>query len=247
MEKAALAVIILTYNEENNIEACIKSAEFADEILVVDCGSSDRTCELAVLLGAKVLTQPMGTGGFAGQRNFALDNTMAQWVLYLDADERILPELAAEVKEVVEKNEPCGYKIKRLNIMFGKQMQHGGHRPDYVTRLYPRTAVSWDGVVHESPQLSVPVKKMKYAMQHYTYTDWNKYFTKFNQYTSLMADKMRSRGKKAGLLDLTLRPVYAFFRFYILQAGFLDGTFGFVFAVLHAYYTFVKYLKLKYS
>ena len=94
MEKAALAVIILTYNEENNIEACIKSAEFADEILVVDCGSSDRTCELAVLLGAKVLTHSMGTGGFAGQRNFALDNTMAQWVLYLDADERILPELA---------------------------------------------------------------------------------------------------------------------------------------------------------
>jgi len=246
MTKPRLAAIILTYNEEKNIRDCISSVRFADEILLIDSGSTDQTTAIASSLGAKVVVHPMGPDGFAGQRNFALGQTTADWVLYLDADERVLPALAAEIQGVITGDAPCGYEIKRLNIVFGQKMKHGEHHPDYVLRLCPRTSVDWEGVVHEHPTLSVPVKRLLQPMEHYTYTDWDRYFIKFNQYTTLMAEKMQQRGKTARLSDLILRPWFAFFRFYILKLGFLDGRMGFVFAMFHGFYTFSKYVKLYY-
>lgn len=241
-----LAVIILTKNEEVNIEAAIESAAFADEIVVIDSGSTDRTKELAEKHGAKFVTHPMDETGFAGQRNFALTQTEAEWVFYLDADERITKEAAREIRDVAGNTELGAFRIKRMNILFGQLMKYGAHRPDWCLRLFPRKAVAWEGRVHEQAKSSLPIGNLHGVMHHHTYNDWHKYFAKLEQYTDMMAGKMYERGKRSSLLDITIRPAYAFFRAYIIQKGALDGEFGLVFSLLHGYYTFIKYLKLRY-
>lgn len=238
-----IAVLILTYNEEHNIVECIKSADFADEIIVIDSGSTDHTQEIVENLGVIFYHHVMT--GFADQRNFALLQTQADFVFYLDADERLTAAAGLEIRALIEVGD-YAYQIKRINIVFGQSMKYGAQSPDYSLRLYPRNAIHWNGKVHESAVVGLPIKKMKNVMYHYTYTDWNKYFIKFNQYTTLMADRMHDDGKKTHLSDLTIRPWFAFFRVYILKLGFLDGKMGFIFAMLHGYYTFAKYVKCKY-
>ena len=132
-----LAILILTRNEEVHIEACMESASFADEIVVVDSGSTDRTQAIAESMGARFVTHPMGDDGFAGQRNFALTQTTADWVFYLDADERIEAAAAEEIRRIVSEDLPAAYRVERKNIVFGQLMRHGGHRPDFVYRLRP--------------------------------------------------------------------------------------------------------------
>lgn len=241
-----LAVIILTKNEEANIEAAIESAAFADEILVVDSGSTDRTQELAEKHGAKFISHPMDEEGFAGQRNFALTQTEVEWVFYLDADERISMELSEEMSKIVAGNEYAAYMVKRMNIVFGQLMKYGAHRPDWCLRMFPRNAVKWDGVVHEHADTLLPIKKLEQKIYHHTYDDWNKYFNKLSQYTDMMAMKMHENGKRSSIMDISIRPVYAFFRAYFIQRGILDGELGLIFSLLHGYYTFIKYLKLRY-
>ena len=240
-----LAVLILTYNEEKNIEACIQSASFADEIIIIDSGSTDDTMNIANTLGAKFLYHPMD-GGFAGQRNFALTQTEADWVLYLDADERITPELAKEVQDVIQQPGQYAYRILRKNVVFGQHVKYGGHSPDWSLRLYPRSAISWEGIVHEQANVTVPIKKLAHHMYHHTYTSWDRYFFKFNQYTTMVAEKMFNNGKKPKIGDIIVRPWFAFVRFYILKSGWRDGKIGFIMAVYHAFYTMTKYVKLYY-
>lgn len=238
-----LAVIILTHNEEHHIEACIRSASFADEILVIDDMSTDRTAELAQSLGARVVTHPLA-GDFAGQRNFALTQTDAVWVLYVDADERVNEGTEAELRRIMAADVRAVYEIKRINVVFGQRMYHGGHRPDYPRRFFPRDAVHWTGLVHERPVSGLPVRRLRTSLLHYTYTDWDRYFQKFNQYTTLMAARQYNDGKRASFLKVLLDPPFAFFRFYILQRGFLDGRLGFILGMFHGFYTMVKYVKL---
>lgn len=240
-----IAVLILTLNEETNIRECIESVAFADEVIIIDSGSTDKTCEIAENLGAKFLYHAMDEG-FAGQRNFALTQTLAEWVLFLDADERITPELAVEIKEIVQKNEQFAYNILRRNVVFGEQVSYGGHSPDYSLRLYPREAIHWQGVVHEQAQVNLPILQTKNGMLHYTYTSWDRYFFKFNQYTTLMAEQMKAKGKKARFIDIILHPLAGFFRFYIAKSGWRDGKIGFILAVFHGFYTMAKYVKLYY-
>ena len=241
---AKLAVLILTYNEESNITDCIKSADFADEIVIIDSGSSDKTVELASSLGAHCVHRPM-SDGFAGQRNFALTQTDLEWVLFLDADERITPELAAEIRQTVAAGNRQGYEILRVNVLFGRTLYHGVHKPDWSLRLYPRDAIKWEGIVHEQANVSTSVSRLRHNMLHYTYTNWERYFFKFNQYTTLMAEQMRQQGKQAGFWrDIALRPWFAFLRAYVLKGGFLDGKLGFIMAVYYACYTVTKYVKL---
>ena len=240
-----LTVIILTHNEERHIEACIRSAAFADEILVIDDESSDSTPAIAQGLGARVVTHPLA-GDFAGQRNFALTQTDADWVFYVDADERVNPETEAELRRIMAEDARAVYEIKRINVAFGQRMYYGGHRPDYVRRFFPRDAVRWEGLVHERTVSELPVRRLKGSLLHYTYTDWDRYFQKFNQYTTLMAERRYADGKRASFLKILLDPPYAFFRFYILQRGFMDGRLGFILAMFHGFYTMVKYIKLHY-
>lgn len=238
-----LAVLVLTYNEEKNIRECLESVAFADEMIVVDSGSQDRTLEIAREMGAVCYVHPM-TEGFAGQRNFALQQTKAEWVLFLDADERITPEAAVEIRQIAGAGEPYAYEILRRNIAFGKKVRFGGHGPDYSLRLYPRTAINWQGLVHEAAIVSLPVRRLKNHMWHHTYVSWERYIFKLNQYTSMMAQKMHQQGKKASFSDLLLRPWFGFIKFYLLKSGWRDGKVGFLLACFHVFYTLAKYVKL---
>ena len=244
-DSVKLAAIILTHNEEHHIEACIQSVAFADEILVIDDCSTDRTCDIARSAGARVLVHSL-VGDFAGQRNFALTQTEADWVLYVDADERVMEGASQELRRVMERNERAAYEIKRINVAFGQRMYYGGHRPDYVRRFFPRDGVQWEGLVHERVRTELPVRRLSSRLLHYTYTEWHRYFEKLNQYTTLMAERQYKEGKRASFIKILLDPPYAFFRFYILQRGFLDGRMGFILAMFHGFYTMVKYVKLHY-
>lgn len=242
----SLAVLILTFNEEANIEKCIKSAaRVADKIVVIDSGSSDRTREIAEELGVKVVVRPM-TDGFAGQRNFALTQTDAAWVFFLDADERISDDLADEIKKAVAKNDQVAYKMPRRSYVFGEWVKYGGWYPDYCLRLMPRTSTKWEGLAHERPITDLTIRNLCGNIDHYTYSDWSRNITKINSYTTLMAEKMYQSGKRASTLDIVVHPFWAFVRMYLLKRGLLDGRLGFIMAVIHSFYTMMKYVKLFY-
>ena len=238
-----LAVLILTYNEEKNIGPCMDSAAFADEIVVVDSGSTDQTAAIVAEKGGKVVVHPM-TEGFAGQRNFALTQTQAEWVLFLDADERLAPEVAEEVRRIMERGDAFAYEILRKNIVFGQPVFHGGHAPDWSLRFYPRAAIRWEGIVHEAAKVTLPVKRLQACMFHHTYQDWERYFFKLNQYTTMLAQKMHEAGKRASFSAICFRPLAGFFKFYVLKSGWRDGKMGFILAAFHAFYTMAKYVKL---
>ena len=238
-----LAVLVLTFNEQENIEDCIRSAQFADEVVVIDSYSSDDTVQIAEQLSAKVV-QNSFEGGFAAQRNFALNCTDCEWVFYLDADERITPELAASIRAAIAGNRDCSYEVLRQNYVMGVKLNYGVFKPDWSHRLYPRGAVSWEGVVHERSITSIAKRRLDGTLLHYTYRNWDKYFIIFNRYTTLMAQKNVAAGKKAGMVDLVVRAPFSFFQAYILRQGFRDGKIGFIMAVLHGFYTFGKYLKM---
>lgn len=240
-----LAVIILTKNEERNIEAAIESAAFAEEIILIDSGSADRTQELAEKMGARFITHPMDEEGFAGQRNFALTQTEAEWVFYLDADERIIPEAVDKIKEILFSGELAAYRVERKNVVMGKLMRYGGHRPDYVARFYPRTLVRWQGKVHEGIETELPVKELRNCLFHYTYTTWQQYFTKTNYYTSLSAQSMFDRQKKVSGGSALLHAFFAFVKSYILKQGFRDGYLGLIMSILAGNASLMKYLKLQ--
>lgn len=245
---ASLAVIILTKNEEKNIVGCVESAMLTkpQQVLVVDSGSTDATVELAKRAGANVVTHAMDETGFAGQRNFALEQLSTDWVFYLDADERITPEAAKDIQAKVQANEAKYYDIKRINVLFGQHFRGGGFGPDYSQRLYPRKAVRWDGVVHENAICKLSMGTLKGVLDHYPYQSWDKYFEKFNRYTTLAADKLYENGKRASVADMLLHPLMGFIRFYLLKQGFREGKLGLILAVYHFFYTMTKYVKLYY-
>lgn len=242
---ATIAVLILSRNEERNIRDCIESASFADEIIVVDSGSEDDTCQIAESMGAIVYHHVMDDAGFAGQRNFALEKATADWVIYLDADERITPELATEIRQHIEKRKEQAAEIKRINVVMGQRMYYGVYRPDYVARLFPRDKVHWEGVVHEQAMTDLPITKLQAPAYHYCLIDWDQYFNKFNQYTTLMAEKMHKRKKKTNIIAMHFHALFAFIQMYVIKRGFLDGKLGFILCQYHYYYTLTKYVKLQ--
>lgn len=244
-----VSVLILARNEENQIADCILSVrDFADEILLIDDCSTDHTVEIAENLGAKIFRRDMN-GDWGAQKNFAISQAQFDWIFSIDADERVNPELAKKIHELVLKNDQrFAYRCARLSYFFGQPLKHGGWFPDYVTRLMPRSETHVDGIVHEKfihnrKEISLPLDEF---LIHYTYRDWDHYFSKFNHYTTLAALKMESEGKSASLLDILIRPAWASFRMYVLRLGFLDGKIGFFLATFHFFYTMVKYVKLMY-
>ncbi|WP_037354010.1 glycosyltransferase family 2 protein [Selenomonas sp. FC4001] len=239
-----LAVIILTKNEEANIEGAMESAAFADEIVIIDSGSTDRTKELAERHGAKFVSHPMDDEGFAGQRNFALTQTNAEWVLYLDADERLNDKLALEIKKHIAECPQYAAEIKRVNVVMGQTMYHGVYRPDYCQRLFKRENVRWESVVHEHAVTDMPTVCLKTPMKHLCLTNWHQYISKLDRYTTLMAEEMKLRGKKVGWLQMHSHAMFAFLKMYLLKGGFLDGKLGFILCQLHYFYTLMKYVKL---
>lgn len=239
-----LAVLIMAYNEEKNLAACLDTVRFADEIVLVDSGSTDKTVEIAKAYGAKVVFRPMDEGGFAAQRNFLLEQTDADWVFYIDADERLMPETAGEMRAIIERDEAALWAIGRYNVIMGQKMQRGANAPDWTDRFFPRDKVRWEGAVHESVRADLPKKRLSGMMMHYTYDDWETYLRKLNQYTSLAAQGLYEKGKSGGALTALGHAAFGFFRGYVLKLGFTEGWLGFVMSFMAAFSVLVKYLKL---
>lgn len=241
---AKLSVIIITKNESANIRACLESVAWADEIVVVDSASTDGTLEIAREFTPQVHVHA-DWPGFGAQKNRALDYASKDWVLSLDADERVTPELRAEIEAVLLDARADGYEIPRLSSFCGRFMRHSGWHPDYVLRLFRRGKARFsDALVHESVQLQGSKARLRQPLLHYSYRDFEDVLSKLNSYSSAAAAMLERRGKRGSLAQAVLHGVWAFIRTYFLRAGFLDGREGFMLAVMNAENSYYRYIKL---
>ena len=259
-----LCTIILTKNEEKDIEGAVQSAwQCSDEVLVVDSGSTDRTVELAKFNDARVVYRAWDND-FAAQRNFALTQTDAKWVLYLDADERMDLQLTDEINKIVASSAPADlqessgapvaspanktglkqYSLQRKSVAFGKKFSYGPLHPDWVTRLFPRQSVTWVGKVHEHPECSLPLEKLPGHIEHYTYRNWQEWEEKMSRYSTLWAEEAYHKGRRASLPEALLHGIGSLFSTLLLRLGFLDGWMGICLCCMYFSYTMLKYLKL---
>lgn len=241
-----LSVIIITHNEESNIVDCLRSVSWANEIIIVDSQSTDRTVELAKQFTQKIFTTEWK--GFAAAKNFALQKVVNEWVLSLDADERVTPELSFEINRVItdNSNNIVGFEIARRAYFLGKWIKHCGWYPGFVTRLFKSSAVKFNEMrVHEKIEITGDVGRLQYDLLHFTDDTLFQYLEKFNRYTSLAAEDLVEGGKKSTFFDILIRPPYLFLKMFLIRFGFLDGMHGFVLSLLSANYVFVKYAKLR--
>ena len=237
------SVTIIAWNEEERLRACLESVAWAEEILVIDAESTDKTVQVAREFTDKIWVRPWP--GFAEQKNFALDQATCEWVLSLDADERVTPELRERISRIVRANGPGdGYSIPRKNIFWGAWVRHGGLYPDYQLRLFRRAAGRFvDSAVHESVVVEGQVERLAEPFLHHSYRGLDDFVARSNRYSALAARDVVARGGRAGVLDLALRPLGRFLSMYVARGGFLDGWRGFVLAVLYANYVFLRVAK----
>ncbi len=240
-----LSVITLALNEEHNIGDCLEGVKWADEIIVVDSGSTDKTVELAKQYTSKVLT--VEWKGYGATKNFALQQTTGDWILWLDADERVPEELAAEMQTTIREDNSAyaGYDVARRAYFLGKWIKHCGWYPGRVTRLFRKSKSHFtESCVHEQIIVDGKIGELRNDLLHFTDPNLQHYFHKFNRYTSLAAQDVNSSGRRFSLYDILVRPPFLFFKMYILKRGFLDGIEGFVLCVVSSAYVFTKYAKL---
>lgn len=241
---ASLSVTVITKNEAHNIEACLRSVRFADQVVVVDSGSTDDTVQIARSLGAEV-TVATDWQGFGIQKNRALALASSEWVLSIDADEQVTEELAREIQAVLRAPQFDAYSFPRLSSFCGQYMHHSGWYPDRVTRLFRRTRATFSNdLVHEKVLAAGPVGSLQSALRHESYRDFEAVLDKVNRYSSAGAQTLLNKGKNASLTTAFAHGVWAFVRTYFLRLGFLDGRLGLVLAISIAEGTYYRYLKL---
>ena len=240
-----LSVTIITKNEAADIAAALDSVSWADERIVVDSCSTDETVAIATRLGARVVSREWP--GYVAQKNAAASLARHDWILSLDADERVSPELAAEIRKTLE-HEPDarGYWIPRVTFHLGRWIRTTDWYPDYQLRLYDRRAATWTGTyVHEGVKVNGRVGRLRSELQHYAYRDVAEHLETIEHYTTLAARQMFEQGRRATALDLQLQPAFAFFRNYILKRGFMDGAVGLTISRMNAHYVGLKFRKLR--
>ncbi len=240
-----LSVIIITKNESSNIRDCLNSlVGVANEVIVLDSGSTDDTCKIATECGVKVVLRD-DWKGFGEQKNRALELVEKDWVLSIDADERLSPELNSEIKDVLSNPLVDCYLIPRKSWYCGRFIKHSGWRPDYVARLFKKGAASFSTkLVHEKLEYSGPTKKLNSNLIHYSFVDFSQVLTKMDAYSTHSAQQMYQAGRRAGILSAIGHGLWSFFRTYFLKLGFLDGGQGFMLAVSNAQGSYYRYLKL---
>jgi len=239
-----ISAIIITKNEAENIEACLESVSWTDEIIVVDSGSTDGTTDICRRFTSKVFD--MSWPGFGPQKNRALDKAGSEWVLSIDADERVTDELKQEILDVIASGTADAYLIPRTSSYCGKFIRHSGWSPDFVLRLFRKKSGRFsEDIIHEKVVSTGKISKLNHPIIHYTFRDLEKLLDTINRYSTAGAEMRFSKGQRATLAGAITRGVWTFFRTYILKLGFLDGAEGFMLAVSNAEGTYYKYLKLR--
>jgi glycosyltransferase involved in cell wall biosynthesis len=239
-----LSVAIIARDEEENLPACLASVAWADEIVVCDSGSRDRTVEIAREHGARTFQDAWR--GFAAHKALAVSRCTQPWVLILDADERVPAPLGEEIREVLRRPDAAdGYTVARRNYFLGAWIRHGGWYPDRSLRLFRAGRGHLEPrAVHEAVQVSGRVIPLTQPMEHHTYRSVGAFLQRTERYAGLAAEELWAAGRRCRLTDLSLRPAWTFLRMYLLQRGILDGRRGFILAALYAGYTFAKYARL---
>jgi len=239
-----LSALVLTYNEERHICDCLRSLTWADELLVLDSFSQDRTVELARGVGARVEQRVFVD--WADQRSAAMELATGDWVFFVDADERATPELADEVRQVIRTEACAGYWVPRRNYIFGKLMRYAGWSPDYQPRLLRRGRCRWDPArpVHELVIFDGPAGHLQNALIHYNYDTISQFVSKQERYTDVYARQLHREGKRPRLRSFIGQPLREFFRRYVTLRGYRDGVHGLLLSLLLGYYAFRTYVKL---
>ena len=241
---STISAVIITKNEEANLPGCLESVRWADEIIVIDSDSTDRTVEIAKAFGATVYQ--VEWQGFGHAKGFGMEKTASEWIFSIDADERITPDLAAEIREAVKSGKYSGYYLPRRTNFLGRWIRYSRWHPDYVLRLFQKSKGSFSSsLVHEKAAVDGPVGKLHNSILHYSYPDIETYFRKFDRYTALGAEELHRNGKKFSAGILVLKSMAAFLRHYVTGAGFLDGVEGFLIASFSALGVMTKYIKLR--
>ena len=246
--RAGLSACVIARDEADRIGDCLASLAWCDEIVVVDSHSADRTREIAAAAGARVLERDWP--GYAAQKNFATAQAAHDWVLCIDADERVSPPLRAEIEVLRESGFPtaAGFEISRRAFYLGRWIRHGTWFPDWSVRLYDRRRGAWKShrahPVHERVELDGRSRRLRHSLLHVPYRSFADHLRTIDHYTTLIAEGLHASGRRARTTDLVLRPPAGFLRFYVWKLGFLDGWRGLLLAYLHAHYVRMKYAKL---
>lgn len=241
-----LSLVLITRDAAHELAACIASASFATDIVVVDSGSADDTVAVAQRAGARVIDHAWE--GFGPQKNFAVGQARHDWVLCLDADERVTPGLAASIVALFAQGLPpaTAYALARRNRFLGRWLAHGEGYPDWNVRLFDRRHARWTPEpVHETVQAEGQVVRLAGDLEHASAESIEAYIAKQNRYTSLQAQAMHARGEHASAWRIAASPVARFFRFYVLKSGWRDGIAGFAHIAIGAFGSFLKYTKLR--
>ena len=243
-ERPKITASIIAMNEEDQIADCIRSVAWCDEVLVVDSHSTDRTREIAAELGARVIERDWP--GNCAQKQFATDEASHDWILNIDADERVTDELRDSILERFAQGEPqeAGFEVARLSSWLGRWIRHGWY-PEWILRVFDRRRGRWEGLdPHGHIELQGSTGRLVGDLLHYPYDDVDEHLDTINRYTTTMAEGLHARGRSVGLLDLILRPPFRFLRFYVLKSGWKEGWRGFLLACFAAWYGFLKYAKV---
>lgn len=241
-EKTRLSAAIITKDEERNLPDCLKSVSFADEIVVVDSGSADRTVEIAKEFGCRVFVEDWK--GYGPQKNSALNKCKNEWVLILDADERVPDETADIISGAIQKPGVDAYSIKRKNYLHGKWLQHSGYWPDRQVRLVRKDKGAFYSRVHEKWITDGPVQDLAAHIDHFAFSDYSDMLKTLNDYSTVIARELFASGKRVTVLAPVYHGMAMFFKIYLIEKGFLDGMAGLVTALTKAGGSFFKYAKL---
>ena len=244
MDKAPLSVTIITLNEEENISRAIQSVSWADEIVVVDSGSSDRTVEIARSAGATVIHNPWP--GYGKQKNFAQSKARNHWVLNIDADEEVSPELARDIQQAIRKTgDAHGYYFPRKTFYLGRWIRHGGWYPNHLVRLVDRRHAAWtEPSVHETLRVHGPVTGLSGDLLHYAFRSIHEQILTNLNFSKLGSQDLQRKGQDPSLVKLMIKPLGKFIETYFIKRGFLDGLAGFIISVNAAHSMFLKYAYL---
>jgi len=242
---APLSAIVISFNEGRRIAACLESLAFADEIVVVDSGSTDDTVAIARKYTENVCHVPWK--GFGPQKRAAVERASHDFILCVDCDERVTPELSREIRSILGEGAPrAGYSVPRRTFLGGREIRHCGWYPDRTVRMFDRRRARFsEDLVHERVIVSGEVGELRNHLLHYSFDGMADLLTKMNRYSDLASRQMHARGLTSTLPDLVLRPAFAFLKTYVMKLGFLDGFEGFAVSVSAGFSTFVKYAKLR--